>query len=259
MAAADNPYVAKAYDQGDMKPGSSAASIARQARFARYGFRCLIRRHELAPYLQKDLFPSYFVVPSPILLCEHSPKYPDPANPRPLVVHCPSHEGTKGTAAVLAAVDSLKRTHAFDFRLVRGAAKRECLAIMRDCDVMLDQFVLGDYGNASLEAMAFGKPTVCYVKPFVLSRCPEDFPIVNANPDNLVRVLGRLLDDGRLRLELGRKSRQYVEAHHDARKVAKELVGVYEQLLEEGRIRNGKDHGPTTPRSASVARQPATG
>ena len=92
-----------------------------------------------------------------------------------------------------------------------------------------------------MEAMAFGKPVVCYITPAMESKHPADLPIVNGNQDNLAGVLAGLLDDGKRRHELGQRGREYVEKYHDARRIAKDLVGIYQQLCNKtatGRIAN---------------------
>ena len=114
-----------AHQQGEVPPGSRWDSAARQALFARYGFVCVLRRYEMTAYLQKELFPTHFMTASPISLSAFAPKYPDPANGRPVVVHCPTRKGTKGTSTALAAVETLKREEDFDFRLVHGVAGSE--------------------------------------------------------------------------------------------------------------------------------------
>jgi len=235
VACADNPYLAMMYDRHpefiprDNKPRTL------QAIFAKRGFSCLIPGNELDAYVQKDLFPGIYHCEGPLLLSEFDPKYPDPANSRPLVTHSPSSKPKKGTDAVLRAVEDLSKTHAFEFRLLHGVHRSEALAVVRGCDIFLDQFVYGAEGFASLEAMALGKPTVCYIKPSLLVKYPPDLPIVVADQDNLTEVIKGLLEDGQRRYEIGRRSRAYVEEYHDAHKIARELVAIYERLL--GRVR----------------------
>jgi hypothetical protein len=103
-----------------------------------------------------------------------------------------------------------------------------------EADIFLDQFIIGYYGMAALEAMAYGKPVLCYVKPSVLKEEPPNLPIVNANPDNLVEMLEPLLQDGRLRLVLGKQGRAHVEKYHDAVKLAYQLVEIYQEVIQEG-------------------------
>ena len=231
IAGADNPYLAALYNRHpELRPPSGKPRTL-QAMFARQGFSCLIPGYELDAYVHRDLFPEFFRCACPLLLSEFDPAYPDPANARPLVVHSPSNQSRKGTEAVLHAVDELRQTEAFEFRLLHGVPRAEALAVVRGCDIFLDQFVYGAEGFACLEAMALGKPALCYIKPSLLPKYPPDLPIVVADPDNLTEVLRGLVRDGRRRHEIGRASRAYVEKHHDAHHVARELVAIYERLL----------------------------
>ena len=147
------------------------------------------------------------------------------------MIHCPSKKATKGTKYVLQIIEKLKQTHDFEFKLVHGLSHHKALEIIRNCDIMLDQFVLGDYGVVSTEAMAMGKPTVCWIRPEVVKLLPPDIPIVNASLDNLGDVLARLIHDGKLRHQIGLDSRKFVETYHDAHKCARDIVKIYENLL----------------------------
>jgi glycosyltransferase involved in cell wall biosynthesis len=102
---------------------------------------------------------------------------------------------------------------------------------VQKADIFLDQFVLGDHGMAALEAMAFGKPVVCYIKPTIAEKYPNDCPIVNANQDNLSEVLESLLNSGKLRYDIGRKSRSYVEKYHDTTVLANKLLDIYKEIM----------------------------
>jgi glycosyltransferase involved in cell wall biosynthesis len=141
----------------------------------------------------------------------------------------PSSKSTKGTEAVLRAVDDAKKEIDFDFRLIHGVGRAEALVELSQCDVFLDQFVLGAYGLATVEAMALGKPTVCYIKDSIVGTYPEDLPVINANQDDLPTVLTRLLKSNEQLGEIGRRSRAYVERHHCCRRIARQLKGIYQQ------------------------------
>ena len=99
--------------------------------------------------------------------------------------------------------------------------------------MFLDQFVLGGYGLAALEAMALAKPVVLYVKPSLLAQYPTDLPVINATQENLADVLASLLTDGSLRHATGLRSRAYVERHHDALAAARQLISIYESCERE--------------------------
>ena len=236
VAASDNPYVArlgKNHEYGDME--SYARSRRTQSRFARAGFECLVSSEELLPYVQRDLFPQARFARQRVLTEEYAPRYPNPHKRRPLVVHSTSARLYKGTPSVVAVVERLQRVLDLEFVVNHHRPRAEALKTVGGADIFLDQFLVGGYGLAAVEAMAFGKPVVCYVKPSLESQYPPDLPIVNANQDNLSEVLERLVTDGRLRREIGKRGRAYAEKHHDAHKIAHQLLGIYEELLSERR------------------------
>lgn len=234
IASRDNPYIAQMYrEHPELGNGCGAASLKSQEKFHRYGFACTVADDELQSYLQREYFPTPYRVRQRVLLEDYVARFPSPANRRPILVHCPSSKAKKGTEAVLKAVENLRGRHDFEFRLVHGVPRNQALAMMAECDLYLDQFTIGAHGLAALEAMAFGKPVLCYIKPSLVGTYPTDMPIVNANQDNLAQVLEPLLRDGTLRHDIGRRSRAYVEKYHDAHKLARELVGIYEELIEK--------------------------
>ncbi len=102
---------------------------------------------------------------------------------------------------------------------------------MKQCDVYIDQLIIGGHGYAALEAMAFGKPVVGYINPVLGKDYPSDLPIFNANPDNIAERLEVLIKDAALRNELGKKGRAYAEKYHDGEKIARELVKIYEEVI----------------------------
>lgn len=237
IASADNPYWAKMFQESpELVRGDRQGSLNTQHRFSQHRFECICGGYELAAYIQKELFPSpYRKIRARLIMSDFDPEYPDPEEQRPLIVHAPSYKLQKGTKAVLLAIDQCKYRYKFDFKLVHGVEHSKALEIVRNCDIMVDQFTAGEHGVAALEAMAFGKPVLCYIKPSLIVKYPSDFPIVNANQDNLAQVLGSLLEDGQRRHEIGRQSRAYVEKYHDAHQTARQLVNIYQELIEKQR------------------------
>jgi hypothetical protein len=213
-------------------------SHSAQRMFQRHGFECLIPGYELADYLDPSIFPGYYQTRPRLLLEDHSACFPDPHQNRPLLVHAPSDKARKGTEAVLAAVATLRKTHSFDFKLIHQMPRDKALETVAAADLFLDQFTIGAEGLAALEAMALGKPVVCFIKESLRSRYPAGFPIVVADQDTLAETIAPLVQNARRRNELGVQSRKYVEEYHDARKLAAELFEIYEHLSsrdKEGR------------------------
>ena len=150
----------------------------------------------------------------------------------PIVVHAPSRRAGKGTRYVLEAVDRLRaQGGVFEFRLIEGLEHGQALAEIAKADVFVDQMIVGDYGVASIEAMAMGVPTICFVKDSIVPRYPAEPPIVNATIDSLPTVLGNLLADRGRRHSLGLRSREYVERHHDIKEVANSMKAIYTSVI----------------------------
>jgi glycosyltransferase involved in cell wall biosynthesis len=159
---------------------------------------------------------------------------------RPLVVHAPSDRLTKGTEHVLAAVDQLRADGVpFDFRLVEGLSHAEARRLYEDADVFVDQLVVGWYGAAAVEAMALGKPVVCFLREEDFAHLPAelaaDIPIVNADRATLTDRLRVLLEGSPdARAALGARGREYVLRWHDPTAIATGLASLYRDPLQSG-------------------------
>lgn len=161
------------------------------------------------------------------------PIYPSLYSKRLKVLHAPSHQGFKGTKYVTNAVESLKaRGYDFEFLLVENKTNVEALELYKQADIIIDQLCGGAHGVFACEAMALGKPVICYILPELIEGYPEGFPIINANPDTIEEVLAYWLEASpEERYQLGVKSRNYAEDVHDIEVVAKKLKTVYENFL----------------------------
>jgi hypothetical protein len=157
---------------------------------------------------------------------------PPPGRPgvdRPArLVHAPTNRAIKGSDRIEAAVRSL-RANGLELELVtvENRPHREALEICATCDLAIDQILVGAYGQFAVECMALGKPTVCYIRPELLAEYPSDCPILSASPRDIESVLASTLAAQPSWEDIGRAGRRYVEAVHDARKVAAAAVAGY--------------------------------
>lgn len=144
---------------------------------------------------------------------KYQPKYE--VNKRLKIVHIPSDDGIKGTNYVIEAIDKLKSGGVdFEFELIRNKAHDEVVEIIRNSDILIDQMVAGWYGLISIEAMALGKTTVCFLRDELYNYIP-DIPIINLNPDNLAEGLKKIILEKDKLQEYGKAGREYAEKYHD--------------------------------------------
>ena len=196
---------------------------------AKYIKTAIVGDYELYEYIQ-GYFENVVIIRQALNIQDYRPAIPSLYKKIPLIVHAPSDKGIKGTEYVLQAISKLKKEYDFKFKLVCGLNHEESKNIYKKSDIVVDQLLTGTHGVFSVEAMALGKPVICYIREDLKSKYPEELPIISANPENIYDVLKLLIEDAKLRHELGKKGRAYVEKYHDARKIAEELIKVYESL-----------------------------
>lgn len=159
------------------------------------------------------------------------------ANAVPLVLHAPSHRGVKGTPHVLAAVERLRAEGvAFEFRLVENLPHAEARRLYAQADLVIDQLLIGWYGALAVEAMALGKPVVCYLRDedlgFIPAEMRAELPLIRATPTSIEAVLREWLTTRRGELAArGMASRGFVERWHDPRRIAEGLKADYEAAV----------------------------
>jgi hypothetical protein len=175
----------------------------------------------------------------PIDLCKdgsqrYRPDYPSTDSLKPLrVVHAPNHRAFKGTRFLEAAVSELRSEGVpIDLVMVEGVPNAEALAIYRSADIIFDQCMIGFHGYFALEAMALGKPVICYIRDperYLLSA--NECPILNIHRDQLKARLKSLATVERDKLHgLGVKSRAYVENYFSVDAFARRLETAYKDL-----------------------------
>lgn len=93
-----------------------------------------------------------------------------------------------------------------------------------------------EYGGVALEAMALGKPVLCYLRQDDLRFIPEamraELPVLSVSERTIKQGLRQVLDMPREEL-LGwaRRSRAFVERWHDPLKIAAQVKADYERSL----------------------------
>jgi len=160
----------------------------------------------------------------------------DPNGPR-LVVHAPSRQGIKGTRFILDAVNRLQSEGLpLEFVLAEELPHDEVMDLFARADLVVDQLLIGWYGAVAVEAMALGKPVICYIREedlrFIPERMRDQIPLIGANPETVCDVLRQwvLAPHEELR-KRGEQGRAYVEAWHDPLRIAERLKADYEEIV----------------------------
>jgi hypothetical protein len=111
----------------------------------------------------------------------------------PVVVHLPSMGPTKGTHLIEPVLRRLDAQGVIEYRGMTGIPADRMPSVIGDADIVLDQFRIGSYGVAAVEAMAAGRIVVGHVLPTVRESVREltgrELPVVEADPTTLERVL----------------------------------------------------------------------
>lgn len=186
--------------------------------------RYLPARAEFLPYASVDL-----AAWSPVGVRRHDGP--------PVVVHAPTDRAVKGTAALVDAVERLRRIGLeLELVLVEGVSRDDARRAYERADLLVDQLYTGWYGSIAVELMALGKPVVAHLRADDLERIPhgmrEQLPVIDATATTIESVLAEWLAQRREELAaVGARGRAYVERWHDPLTVAARTKGAYEQAL----------------------------
>lgn len=163
----------------------------------------------------------------------YQPSFPDETSTAPLrVVHAPNHREFKGSKYLEAAVAALRAEGAeIELVLVERVSNEEALRIYRSADVIFDQCLIGFHGYFALEAMALGKPVMCFIRnPNEYLLRPDQCPIINTHRDTVAEDLRKLIGHRSHLHKLGEQGRRYVEQYYSPDAFASRLRAAYIDL-----------------------------
>jgi hypothetical protein len=105
------------------------------------------------------------------------------------------------------------------------------LKVYETADLVIDQVLAGWYGGFAVEAMAMGKPVLCYLRDEDFQCVPEemidDLPITNIRPMHLGEDIALALGRRAEWAEWSQRSRRFVEKWHNPRLIAEAMVELY--------------------------------
>jgi len=138
------------------------------------------------------------------------------------ILHAPNHPNIKGTPFLLKAINELKEEgYPIELRLLQGKSNKEILKAIEEVDLVADQFIIGWYAMFAIEAMALEKPVLCFIRSdleetFIILGLLEkgELPIISCKPYEIKSLIMRLYYEREKLLDIGRRSRLFVEKYH---------------------------------------------
>lgn len=223
VASKNNPYVR-------VKPEWTEEKIRDDlSKLSKYVDHAIAIDHELEAYI-KDYYKETHIIPNIVDIHNLQPNYPA-IKPIPLVVHAPTRRDLKGTEFVLNAVKELENKGVpINFKLIEGMNHTETMKLLSEADIVIDQLRIGSAGYLATEAMALGKPVICFIREDLADKYPDEFPVVNANPDNIVEVLTNVINNPAEWKTLGVAGRAYAKKYHSAANVVNQYIDLYKSL-----------------------------
>lgn len=225
QAKNNNPFVYT----GDSPPNEEIHG--KLLKITEYIKEAIVQDFEVYEYV-KDYYEKVHILPIAIDLSHFEPHYPSSIKEKPLILHAPTNPAFKGTTCVEETIEKLKGKYDFDYRRIEKMNHEEVISLYADADIIIDQVLCGSYGLLSVESMALGKPVLTYIRSDLVSTFPNELPIINSNPDTLNHQLKLLLENPKLRRELGMKGRSYAEKYHSHDRVIEQLLTIYSNLSE---------------------------
>jgi glycosyltransferase involved in cell wall biosynthesis len=151
------------------------------------------------------------------------------------IFHGLNRPGFKGTNFIETAMKRIKLKYPDKVEVILegNLPLKDYLNILNKSNIVIDQCLSYDYGMNALYAMAKGKVVLSgnelesrkYFKRF-------DIPVINILPsvDDIFLKLEELVLNPSFIIELGLKSRLFVEDFHDSVKIAKQYINIWTSL-----------------------------
>jgi glycosyltransferase involved in cell wall biosynthesis len=159
-------------------------------------------------------------------------------NGKVIVIHTPNHRAFKGTEFLVQAVNELHNEGLMiELIIVENRSNMEVRRLMSEQgDILAEQFIASTYALNGIEGMASGLPVLTnldhegYTRVFRRYSYLNECPILSTPPERLRENLRVLVTNPKLREELGRAGRRYVEKYH-SEETARYLFGsIYDKI-----------------------------
>lgn len=149
------------------------------------------------------------------------------------IIHTPSNRKYKGTDLIIEVIEKISKERKIEFILLENKPRNLILEIKRKCDISIDQVggKMGGtgYGKAGLESLGMGIPTITNMNKDYVDWLPENPFVIANDKKELYEKLSMLIEDKKLREEIGVKGKVWVEKYHGFKNVNKKLYQLYKE------------------------------
>lgn len=153
------------------------------------------------------------------------------------IFHSPNHRWLKGTEFLERACQDL-RQEGYKIRLIiaERMPNTEVQRLLANTDILAEQFGMPWYGLNAIEGMSLAKPVMSdlsdrhYTEPFLRYTGLDECPIVNTPFDKIKDNLRMLIENPKLRRELGEAGRRYVLKFHSYEAVGRMWEAIYRKV-----------------------------
>lgn len=156
-------------------------------------------------------------------------------NNRLKIFHGITREGFKGTKYIREAMAKLKENYPNDVDIIIDGKMplKDYLKVLEETNVVVDQALSYSYGMNAIYSMAMGKVVLSGNEP----ECQQEFgrsdiPVINIEPsvDDIYKKLEELLLNKSRVIDIGEKSRLFVEDFHHHVKVAQKYLDTWNSV-----------------------------
>jgi hypothetical protein len=154
------------------------------------------------------------------------------------VFHAPNHKAIKGSSHLIKAIEKLQAEGLPIELVIRQKVPNEVIReTMATCHLVADQFVLGWYAMFALEAMAMGRPVLCYLRPDLLKLYEEagliehdEIPLMNTGLLEIEAQLRWAVANPTTLQTLATRGPVFIKKHHATQAVGAVFSDVLQQL-----------------------------
>lgn len=113
-------------------------------------------------------------------------------------------------------------------------AKGRLRKYINACDVIVDQFNIGEFGTTAIEGMACGKPVICYIDKAFEKFC-QNPPVLNCKDKNgIISILNLIINREYNLNSIGSNSLQWVRQNMGIDALLPKYLDFYKKAIEVG-------------------------